>query len=374
MCARPCGRVSRACARGSALVAAAGSPLRCPRTKIGTRAASLARSWRFSSPVMSSAHDVEVRHHARSVVFEDVAVVHPFAGSVIRDGRADSQWGQALGPLESAVEHGGTRTQYAHVIAKHYRSEYESEFGDLPSLVGLPERAGPVADTAARAAWERIAPARREDVSRVYANIGKAIAAYERRIDYAPSRFDRYVDAELAGKPHTPPSTLSADELHQPIQRRQAGRLRRDPLGRDRRRRTGGCVQDAVVARRRRARAVHARRPARHPRAGGRALQRRCARSARPLRAKAASVIDARAAAAGGIPAQPDGRRVRTAGVAREPADSPLSTSTGDHQCQSHSVTEKLRATGRVGDRGRPAASLRRQCVPHARRADCDPA
>ena len=27
------------------------------------------------------------------------------------DGRTDSQWAQALGPLESAVEHGGDRTQ-----------------------------------------------------------------------------------------------------------------------------------------------------------------------------------------------------------------------------------------------------------------------
>ena len=42
------------------------------------------------------------------------------------DGRKDSQWAQALGPLESAVEHGGTRAQYAHVIAKHYAREYRS--------------------------------------------------------------------------------------------------------------------------------------------------------------------------------------------------------------------------------------------------------
>src|SRR5689334_13022771 len=60
------------------------------------------------------------------------------------DGRADSQWGQALGPLESAVEHGGTRTQYAHVLAKHYRSEYEATFGALPELSRLPQKAGPV--------------------------------------------------------------------------------------------------------------------------------------------------------------------------------------------------------------------------------------
>jgi cytochrome c peroxidase len=64
-----------------------------------------------------------------------------------------------------------------------------------------------------RAAWRRIAPARQDDVSRVYANIGKAIAAYERRIGFAPSRFDRYVDAELAGRPQAPESALSDDEV-----------------------------------------------------------------------------------------------------------------------------------------------------------------
>jgi cytochrome c peroxidase len=128
------------------------------------------------------------------------------------DGRADSQWAQALGPLESAVEHGGTRTQYALVVAAHYREAYEAVFGPLPALEGLPEDAGPVADPARAAAWRRIPAARQEDVSRVYANIGKAIAAYERRIRLAPSRFDRYVEAELAGRAHTPASALSRDE------------------------------------------------------------------------------------------------------------------------------------------------------------------
>ncbi|HEV2641300.1 MAG TPA: cytochrome c peroxidase [Candidatus Elarobacter sp.] len=129
------------------------------------------------------------------------------------DGRTDSQWAQALGPLESAVEHGGSRAQYAHAIAKNYRAEYEAVFGRLPSLDGIPAQAGPVADSSSRTAWRRIAPARQQDVSRVYANIGKAIAAYERRIAFAPTRFDRYVDAELAGRPHTPSSALSDDEV-----------------------------------------------------------------------------------------------------------------------------------------------------------------
>jgi len=128
------------------------------------------------------------------------------------DGRADSQWGQALGPLESAVEHGGDRTQYAHLVAAEYREPYERVFGPLTELDGLPAHAGPVADTARAAAWRRIPAARQEDVTRVYANIGKAIAAYERRLGFAPARFDRYVAAELAGRPHTAESALAPDE------------------------------------------------------------------------------------------------------------------------------------------------------------------
>jgi len=128
------------------------------------------------------------------------------------DGRSDSQWSQALGPLESAVEHGGTRTQYARIIAEHYRQQYEDVFGALPDLNGLPASAGPVADTAAHAAWTRMPAVRRDDISRVYANLGKAIAAYERRIEYGPSRFDRFVDAELAGRTHSAADSFSADE------------------------------------------------------------------------------------------------------------------------------------------------------------------
>lgn len=129
------------------------------------------------------------------------------------DGRSDSQWAQALGPLESAVEHGGTRTAYAHIVAEHYREEYETVFGRMPDLTGLPRHAGPVADTAWAKAWLRIPASRRDEISRVYASIGKAIAAYERRISVGASRFDRYVDAELRGLPHTPASALTRDEI-----------------------------------------------------------------------------------------------------------------------------------------------------------------
>jgi cytochrome c peroxidase len=80
------------------------------------------------------------------------------------DGRADSQWGQALGPLESPAEHGGDRVQYAHVIAREYRAEYETVFGHVPDVRGLPERAGPVPDPARAKAWSRLAPVRQEEI------------------------------------------------------------------------------------------------------------------------------------------------------------------------------------------------------------------
>lgn len=129
------------------------------------------------------------------------------------DGRKDSQWSQALGPLESAVEHGGNRTRYAHLAAEHYRAEYEALFGPLPDLGELPADAGPVQDPAARAAWDRMAAADRDAVSGVFANLGKAIAAYERKLMPGASRFDAYVEALGRGDAKTMDASMTRDEV-----------------------------------------------------------------------------------------------------------------------------------------------------------------
>jgi cytochrome c peroxidase len=68
------------------------------------------------------------------------------------DGRKDSLWAQALGPLESPVEHGGTRAQYVRLVARHYQAEYQRAFGSLPELTDIPLVAGPVDDPIARLA------------------------------------------------------------------------------------------------------------------------------------------------------------------------------------------------------------------------------
>jgi cytochrome c peroxidase len=104
------------------------------------------------------------------------------------DGRKDSLWAQALGPLESPVEHGGRREQYANAIAEHYRSDYEAIFGTMPAL------------------------STRDDATAVFVNMGKAIAAYERTIEHGTSRFDRYVEI-LQDTGRAPQRLLSADEV-----------------------------------------------------------------------------------------------------------------------------------------------------------------
>lgn len=127
------------------------------------------------------------------------------------DGRKDSQWSQALGPLESPVEHGGSRLLYAHVIADHYREEYEAIFGPLADLSGLPATGGPVQDPVQHAVWDSLAASDRAGVTLIFTNIGKAIAAYERTLRFGSSRFDRYVEAVLNGE--APGSMLSKDEI-----------------------------------------------------------------------------------------------------------------------------------------------------------------
>ena len=117
------------------------------------------------------------------------------------DGRKDSLWAQALGPLESPVEHGGTRAQYAHFVADVYAKDYEQIFGALPDLSQVPRSAGPVSDRGSASAWTALSTAQRDDVTRVFVNIGKAIAAYERRIEFGASRFDKYVAALTSGQP-----------------------------------------------------------------------------------------------------------------------------------------------------------------------------
>jgi len=120
------------------------------------------------------------------------------------DGRKDSQWSQALEPLENPAEHGGNRMQYVRLIAcdPEYRAGYEALFGTLPDFSDysrFPEAAAPGVNPEWNAAWQLMSSEDQERINEVFINIGKMIAAYERLLIPAPSRFDAYVEAVLDG-------------------------------------------------------------------------------------------------------------------------------------------------------------------------------
>jgi cytochrome c peroxidase len=106
-----------------------------------------------------------------------------YAPFLFWDGRKDSLWSQALGPLENPAEHGIDRAQVVRLVAEHYRASYERVFG-------------PLAD-------------KRDNVEAAFANVGKAIEAYERTLRPDKTRFDAWV--ESSGFPQ--PGILSVDEI-----------------------------------------------------------------------------------------------------------------------------------------------------------------
>ena len=107
------------------------------------------------------------------------------------DGRRDSQWSQALSPLEDPNEHGSNRRDIVAVVTNddEYRAAYDSLFGALPD------------------------PDDATAVDQAFANVGKAIAAYERLLIPGRSRFDDYAAHLADGGDPGAQNFLNRDEL-----------------------------------------------------------------------------------------------------------------------------------------------------------------
>lgn len=139
------------------------------------------------------------------------------------DGRADSLWMQALDPIEDPREMGTSRAQVVRVIAEDewLRTEYEAVFGELPSAAlawlnaelaeGEPRGARPrraqesievdgtdPAPPEVRA-WEALEGETQGALNHVFVHVGKAIAAYQRRLVRGGAPFDRFVEGLLEG-------------------------------------------------------------------------------------------------------------------------------------------------------------------------------
>lgn len=135
------------------------------------------------------------------------------------DGRRDSQWSQALSPLEDPNEQGTNRIHVVRVVARDasYRSQYETLFGPIPD-VGNTARFPDVREAALGPRWETAWSSMTLDdrvvINNAFANIGKAIAAFERTLMPGATRFDHYVAAVINDDLQGQETTLTDDEIH----------------------------------------------------------------------------------------------------------------------------------------------------------------
>ena len=111
------------------------------------------------------------------------------------DGRADSLWAQALGPLEDAREMASSRVFVARRIAAAHAAEYARAFPDapLPDMTGWPAEGKP-----GDAAYDAMSAAEKDAATRVFVRAGKAIAAYERTFRVKPNALDAYLGGDRA--------------------------------------------------------------------------------------------------------------------------------------------------------------------------------
>lgn len=117
------------------------------------------------------------------------------------DGRADSLWSQALRPIETAHEMGGTRLAVLRVIAgdQGLRAPYEAIFGSIPAIPAQPAHASPRGNEAQRAAWSKLPAAQRAAIDEGFVNVGKALAAFEHKIVANDTPFDRFARGLASG-------------------------------------------------------------------------------------------------------------------------------------------------------------------------------
>ena len=123
------------------------------------------------------------------------------------DGRCDSLWCQAAGPLEAAKEMDGDRVSIARLVTTDpvIAPAYAAVFGASPDFDDprFPDHARPLDDPdhPDAVAWAAMSTADQDAATRVFVNVTKAIAAYERTLVTGPTRVDTFVAALAAGSP-----------------------------------------------------------------------------------------------------------------------------------------------------------------------------
>lgn len=111
------------------------------------------------------------------------------------DGSRDSLWSQALGPMENAMEMASSRLHVVRTVMQLYGTEL-AQIATLPPDWAELWPTLPPAGQPGDVSFEALPQPHQEAVNRVFATIGKSIAAYERQVNSAAAPFDRFVAGE----------------------------------------------------------------------------------------------------------------------------------------------------------------------------------
>lgn len=118
------------------------------------------------------------------------------------DGRTNNLWSAPLFTLENEKEMGSTRLQVAHVVTNIYGRRYQAVFGHLPDLKD--PKKFPPAGKPGDESFDKMTDENKKIVNTIYANVGKSLEAYLRKLAAGLSPFDDFVSG------HRP--TLTARE------------------------------------------------------------------------------------------------------------------------------------------------------------------
>ncbi len=112
------------------------------------------------------------------------------------DGRADTLWMQALGPFENTKEFASSRLFVAHEIQRRYATEYSAVFARYPMPDMSDAARFPPSGTPGSPSWDAMRAEDRAAVTRVFVDVGKAIAAFERTFRATPNALDKYAGGD----------------------------------------------------------------------------------------------------------------------------------------------------------------------------------
>jgi cytochrome c peroxidase len=160
---------------------------------------------RFSRPgagvSCASCHDPEqafAENKPRSNTLREVARNAPalidaawYLSAHFWDGKTDNLWSAPLFTFEQPDEMDSSRLHVVRVLASIYKDRYEKIFGPLPDLSDA--KRFPEAGKPGSAEFDSMTEEDRLAVNRIYANVGKALEAYIRKLAAGRSPFDDFM-------------------------------------------------------------------------------------------------------------------------------------------------------------------------------------